>query len=78
MNRLNTLARSCREHPQSVGQSYWEHFWFSFSFSARLLVAASTAFVHALVPGVFETTTSRAIDQLHERIHHQTDKAQGQ
>lgn len=78
MNRLNTLTRSCREHPQSVGQSYWEHFWFSSSFSARLLVAASTAFVHALIPGAFETTTSRAIDQLHKRIHHQNDKAQGQ
>jgi hypothetical protein len=75
MNRLNTLARSCRDHPQNVGQSYWEHFRFSSSFSARLLLAASTAFIHALIPGAFETTTSKAINQLHERIQHQTDKA---
>lgn len=78
MNRLNTLARSCREHPQSVGQSYWEHFRFSSSFAARLLLAASTAFIHALIPGVFETTTSKAIDRLHQRIQHQTDKAKVQ
>lgn len=78
MKRLNTLARSCREHPKSVGQSYWEHFRFSSSFSARLLLAASTAFIHALIPGAFETTTSKAIDKLHERIHHQTDRAEAQ
>jgi len=77
MNRFNKLARNCREHPKSVGQSYWEHFRFSASFSMRLLVAASTALIHAVFPGAFETTTSRSIDKLHDRIHHQTSGSGG-
>ncbi len=74
MKTLNALVNACREHPPSVGQTYWQHFRFSASMSMKLCIAAITALVHALIPGVFQKTTSRSIDNLHRRMHEQTNQ----
>lgn len=63
-----TLYRLFLSHPQRVDESYGEHFLFAFGFGTRLFGAALAALVHALIPCLFETTASRMIRQMHERI----------
>lgn len=75
MNRLSTLAQTCREHPHSVGQTYWQHFRFSASFSLRLLGAAFTAMAHALIPAAYESTTSRSVEALYQRMQNQKNQS---
>ena len=56
-------------HPGSVGESFGAHFLFAMRFSAWLFVAAGAAFVHALMPFLFERTASRIIARLYRRTH---------
>ena len=63
-----TLHRLFLSHPQSVDESYGEHFRFALGFAARLFSAALAALVHAIIPCLFETTASRMICQMHEHI----------
>jgi hypothetical protein len=63
-----TLHRLFLSHPQSVDESYSEHFLFALGFAASLFGAALAALVHAVIPCLFETTASRMIQQMHERI----------
>jgi hypothetical protein len=62
------LHRLFLSHPQSVDESYGEHFLFALGFASRLFGAALAALVHAVIPCLFETTASRMIRQMHEHI----------
>lgn len=55
-------------HPQSVGESYWEHMGVALSFAGELFTAAFAALVHAFLPACCEKTASRKIAVLHERM----------
>jgi hypothetical protein len=63
-----TLRRVFLSHPQAVDESYGEHFLFALGFAARLLGAGLAALVHAVIPCLFETTASRMIREMHDRI----------
>ena len=65
---MSLFSRLFRTHPQSVDETYLEHMNVAFSFSGRLFRAALCAFVHGLVPGLFETTASRTIRELHGKM----------
>ncbi len=56
------------EHPQSVDETYSEHFQMAAFFAWNLMKAAGAACVHALVPGLFEKTASNIISMLHDRM----------
>ena len=62
------LDRWLLAHPRKVGESYFEHQWVALGFAAALFKAAFACLIHALVPSLFETTASRAIADLHERM----------
>ena len=55
-------------HPQSVGESYFQHQRVALSFALPLLVAGLAATMHALVPAVFERTAGDIIRVLHGRL----------
>ena len=55
-------------HPQSVGESYFQHQRVALSFALPLLVAGLAATMHALVPAVFERTAGNIIRALHDRL----------
>ncbi len=57
------------DHPNSVGESYWEHAWFAARFSATLFAAAFAALVHAVFPWIFEKTASRLVADMYARTH---------
>ena len=63
-----TLHRLFVSHPQAIDESYGEHFLFALGFAARLFGAGCAALVHAIIPCLFETTASRMIRDMHDRI----------
>ncbi len=63
-----TLHRLFLSHPETVDETYGEHFWFALGFALRLIGAGLAALVHAIIPCLFETTASRMIREMHERI----------
>ncbi len=57
------------DHPASVGETWGQHARFALSAAGTLAMAAMAATVHAILPALFPTTASRAVDRLHARIH---------
>jgi hypothetical protein len=64
-NPINTLFL---DHPQNVNETYFEHFRFASGFAFWLTVAGIAAAVHAVVPALCETTASRILTRLHNRM----------
>jgi len=56
------------DHPASVGESYGEHAIFAASVGWTMFVGSLACFVHALVPALCQTTGSRTIKSLYERV----------
>nr|WP_315462529.1 DUF6356 family protein [uncultured Sphingomonas sp.] len=62
------LDRLFLAHPRTVQESYGEHLVVASSFGLTMIAAGMACMVHALVPGLFERTGSRAIQHLHDRM----------
>lgn len=56
------------EHPQSVGETYFEHMGVAFGFGFQMMAAALACIIHGLVPGLFKSTGSKAVICLHDRL----------
>ncbi|MFT5894723.1 MAG: hypothetical protein ACI8VW_001595 [bacterium] len=67
------MLRAFKDHPKSVGQNYFQHFRFSASVSMTLMYLSLTALLHAIAPPLCQTSTSKAINKLHAKMHHQTN-----
>ena len=55
-------------HPETVGETYWQHMAVALSFAGALFGAAFAALVHAFFPAWFEKTASAKITGLHDRM----------
>lgn len=55
-------------HPESIGETYWEHWRMALGFSMQLFRAGTACLIHAMVPACFVTNASRAVENLHEKI----------
>ena len=66
--RSSALGRVFLDHPATVNESYFQHMRFAFGFAFWLSVAAGAALIHALIPALCETTASRILRRLHDRI----------
>ena len=62
------LRQLFTQHPASLGETYTEHMRASLSYAVPLLGAALAAFVHALLPFLFQTTASQTVRRLYERM----------
>jgi hypothetical protein len=67
--RLKTLFT---EHPEAVGESYFEHMGVALSFAGPLLTAGMAALVHAALPFLCVTTASGTVKRLHARMVNRT------
>jgi hypothetical protein len=76
--KLWVMVRAFKDHPKSVGQNYFQHFFFSASVSMTLLYSSMTALLHAIAPPLCQTSTSKAINKLHARMQHQTNNKIGE
>lgn len=54
-------------HPQSVGETYFEHLGMAAGFAGTLMIATVVCAIHALLPFMFEKTGSRMIAELYQR-----------
>jgi len=66
------IRRLFLSHPQQVGESYFQHQRVALSFALPLLGAGLAAVIHAIVPGLCETTAGDAIRDLHARLEKRT------
>ena len=55
-------------HPNSVGETYWQHLVFAMKFSLKCVLAGLFAFVHALFPFLCPKSASKIILQLSASI----------
>jgi hypothetical protein len=62
------LRRLFTQHPESVGETYFEHLCAATCFATRMLVGSVACFLHALLPFAFERTGSKCIKELHDRM----------
>ncbi len=46
------------QHPKQVCMTYFSHFWFSLSLSFKLAIGSIKAFVHAVYPDTYITSTT--------------------
>ena len=53
------------KHPNSVGETYLQHLVKGLSFSIKLIFISLKAFIHAIVPCLFEHSTSDRVAELH-------------
>lgn len=63
-----SLKAKFTEHPESVGETYGQHFVHAMGFSLSLFKAAIVCGVHAILPFMFEKTGSDCITGLHDRM----------
>jgi hypothetical protein len=56
------------DHPRTVDESYFEHMQVAGYFGVTMLAAGLACLVHALIPGAFTKTGSKAVRHLHERM----------
>lgn len=62
------FSRLFKEHPASVGESYFEHMRAALWFSTTMAKAAMCCFLHAFLPFLFTKTGSGAIERLYEAM----------
>nr|WP_281501572.1 DUF6356 family protein [Kordiimonas laminariae] len=56
------------EHPETVGESYFEHMGQAFSFGSSMLLNGIACLLHGFFPFLFVKTGSEAITKLHDRM----------
>jgi hypothetical protein len=54
------------QHPNDVGMTYNQHRRFALMLARRTLAASVASLIHAFLPFLFTTTTSRTVIELYE------------
>jgi hypothetical protein len=62
------MLRAFTDHPATVGETYLEHMHSASWFATTMFVGALACLVHAVLPFACQTSGSRRIKQLHERM----------
>jgi len=56
------------EHPDSVGETYFQHMGSSFSFGTKMFLNSFACFAHGIFPFICTSRGSQAITDLHDRM----------
>ena len=56
------------EHPNSVGETYFEHLGMAFGFGAKMIFGGIACLLHGLFPFLCVKAGSNAINELHHRM----------
>ena len=57
------------KHPNKANISYFSHMLVSLKFSIMLFIASIKAFLHALFPFMFETSTSDVVAKINKKLN---------
>lgn len=60
------LRKVLCEHPESVGETYGEHFFQAWRFGLKMILGGLACLVHGLIPSLFKKTGSATIVDLHD------------
>jgi Family of unknown function (DUF6356) len=64
----NPLKSLFMAHPDALNETYGQHLRHAMSYSGRLFAASFCAFVHGLLPFLFEKTASNEIKRMHAEM----------
>ncbi|MEO8133682.1 MAG: DUF6356 family protein [Betaproteobacteria bacterium] len=65
---MDKLLERFREHPASVGETYFEHLGVALSFGLAMVAGGLACLLHAVFPFLFTTTGRTTIESLHRRM----------
>ncbi len=74
------MFRAFTDHPDSVGETYFEHMGSAAWFALTMFVGALACLIHAILPFACRKSGSRRIKLLHERMvtnRHRARASQG-
>ena len=63
-----SLKAKFTDHPETVGETYGQHFVHAMGFSMSMLKAAFCCGVHAILPFAFEKKGGDCITELYDRM----------
>ncbi len=74
------MLKAFTHHPETVGETYLEHLGTAWGFASTMFLGAMACLLHGLFPFAFQTSGSRRIRELHERMvtHRTAPKARSQ
>lgn len=59
------VNRAFTEHPESTGETYFEHLWFTTKMSARFLFTTVVIMIHGIFPFLLTRTASQQIEKVY-------------
>lgn len=62
------MLRAFTRHPETVGETYFEHLASAWGFASTMMAGAILCLLHGLFPFAFQTSGSRRIRELYERM----------
>jgi hypothetical protein len=62
------MIKKSQKHLEQANESYFEHMIIALKISFELLIGSLIAFIHALLPSVFTSSTSNKIKKLYSFI----------
>ncbi|MEM7493423.1 MAG: DUF6356 family protein [Pseudomonadota bacterium] len=71
---MKRLTKPFTEHPQTVGETYFEHMATAFGFGWRMVSGGLACIIHGIFPFICVKTGSSCISELHHRMVTHRDK----
>ena len=71
---LKKIFKKFKEHPESVGENYFQHFAFAFHISLIAAKISLIAFIHAALPFLFLNDASNELEKLMQTIKNRRKK----
>lgn len=68
--------RAFTEHPQTTGETYWQHLWFTFTMSLRFIYTTVVLMIHGLFPFLLDRAASRQIERVYRVMKTRIPKSQ--
>ena len=63
-----SMIKLFREHPATVGETYWQHLRFAARIGAAMVAGGGACVIHGLLPFLFASTGSRTIRTLAQKF----------
>jgi hypothetical protein len=62
------FSLSSSKHLETIGETYFSHFWRAIGLSYRTITAGVILCIHAFLPDVFVNDGSLLIDEIHREL----------
>ena len=69
------VSKAFNEHPESTGETYWEHLCFTSSMSARFLFTTVVIMIHGIFPFLLTRTASNQTEAIYRIMKERIPKS---